>query len=186
VAANQAIHEDPNVSVLNWHYVANFSKLKEEYKLKKPIVLDETNGSLIHSRADDTRVEAWEWVCGGGAGYNNLSWDFTPNDPAGKAGRQLRKELKVLRDFVSSLNYVDMKPAPQIITSTIPSGVYARALVEPGKASWIYIHHSKNRQYNGFITGYEAQIGPHQEAIELELPPGSYRVRWIRPRDGKQ
>src|SRR5262249_5084237 len=26
VAANQAIHEDPNVSVLNWHYVANFSK----------------------------------------------------------------------------------------------------------------------------------------------------------------
>ena len=65
VAANEAIHDDSNVSVLNWHYVASFSKPKDKYKLKKPISLDETNGSLIHPSAEDARVEAWEWTCGG-------------------------------------------------------------------------------------------------------------------------
>src|SRR5262249_26783268 len=49
VAANEAIHDDCNVYVLNWHYVGNFAKLKEEYQLKRPLILDETNGSLIHA-----------------------------------------------------------------------------------------------------------------------------------------
>ncbi len=91
VAANEAIHGDPNVSIMNWHYVANLPKLDEEHPLDKPIALDETNGSLIHASVDDVRVEAWEWICGGGACYNNLSWDFTPEDPTGKARSAVRR-----------------------------------------------------------------------------------------------
>ena len=57
VAANEAVHKDPNVSMLNWHYVANLDRLGDEYALGKPIVLDETNGSLVHAGVDDVRVE---------------------------------------------------------------------------------------------------------------------------------
>jgi hypothetical protein len=185
VAANEAVLDDGNVTLMNWHYVANFGKLTELYKLKKPISLDETNGSLVHASVDDVRVEAWEWICGGGACYNNLSWDFTPGDPTGKAGREVRKELKVLRDFVSRMGFVDMKPATDTITSPLPVGVFARALVDPGKLYWIYLHHSKHREYGSFITGYEAQKGAHRESLELMIPAGVYRVRWIRPRDAK-
>lgn len=185
VAANEAVHDDLNVSLLNWHYVANVPKLDEEYALNKPISLDETNGSLIHAGVDDVRVEAWEWICGGGACYNNLSWEFTPDDPTGKAGGPMREQLKILRDFVSRLNFIGMKPAKEIITSPLPPDGFARALVQPGKVYWIYLHHSKHKTYGSFITGYEAQKGIHRDSLDLEIPTGTYHVQWIRPRDGK-
>jgi len=185
VAANEAIHDDPNVSILNWHYVANLPKLDHEYVLDKAIALDETNGSLVHASVDDVRVEAWEWICGGGACYNNLSWDFTPKDPTGKAGAAVRGQLKVLRDFVSTMNFIKMRPAPDIISGPLADGVFARALVEPDKVYWIYLHHSKHRKYGSFITGYEAQNGRHRESLEVAIPSGTYRVQWLRPCDGR-
>ena len=184
VAANEAVHDDPNVSMLNWHYVANLARLDDEYALGKPIVLDETNGSLIHAGVDDVRVEAWEWICGGGAGYNNLSWEFTPNDPTGAAGATVRRQLKVLREFASTLDFVRMKPAPEIISRPLADGVFARALVEPGRTCWIYLHHSRHRKYGTFVTGYEAQPGTHRDSLELALPPSRYQMQWFRPRDG--
>jgi len=135
------------------------------------------------SFVDDVRVEAWEWICGGGACYNNLSWDFTPNDPTGKAGGPIREQLRVLQDFVSKLNFIDMKPAKETITSPLPPDAFARVMVQPGKVYWIYMHHSKHRTYGSFITGYEAQQGRHSDSLELEVPAGTYRVQWIRPRD---
>lgn len=185
VAANEAIHDDPNVSILNWHYVANLPKLDEEHALDKPIALDQTNGSLIHASVNDVRVEAWEWICGGGACYNNLSWDFTPEDPTGKAGSAVRGQLKVLRDFVSTLNFIGMKPASDIISGPLGDGVFVRALAEPCRRYWIYLHHSGYKKYDGFITGYTAQLGSHQTSLGLVLPSDLYHVRWIRPRDGK-
>jgi hypothetical protein len=185
VAANEAVHDDSNIAVMNWHNVASFPKSMGQYGLNKPISLDETDGSLVHASVDDVRVEAREWICGGGARYDNLSWDFTPGDPTADAGRAIRRQLKVSRDFVSKLNVIGMKPQPAVIVGPQAAGVSARAIVEPGDAYWVYLHDSAFKRYGTFMAGYNAQKGLDCETLELAIPRSAYTVQSIRPRDGR-
>ena len=59
-----------------------------KYKDNKPIELNETSYYPLWYKGDkvaDSRVEAWEFVVGGGAGFNHLNGLFTAENPAGKS-----------------------------------------------------------------------------------------------------
>ena len=85
---------NPNVSVTVTQYVwqAGFQMgemraLDLEYGHNKPIDFNETAWYPVWYNGDavaDSRVEAWEFIVGGGGSFNHLNGRFTAEDPAGK------------------------------------------------------------------------------------------------------
>src|ERR1019366_4753617 len=62
--------------------------LDTRYGANKPIELNETDYYPLHYRGDkiaSSRVEAWEFMVGGGAGFNQLNGLFTVENPAGRS-----------------------------------------------------------------------------------------------------
>ena len=135
------------------------------YHLNKVIGENETgfrgNDDVLH------RTEGWDFIIAGGGLYNNLDYSFTPQHPRGDfldykspggGSPALRKQLKILKDFIRSFDFIKMSPDNAIITGgasvrkgnrlqkrlqdfslRITGGASARALVEPGKAYAIYL-----------------------------------------------
>lgn len=51
----------------------------------------------------------------------------------------MRRQLKILHDFIQRFGFVNMRPDNSVIKGGVPSGGTARALVEPGRAMAIYL-----------------------------------------------
>ncbi len=164
----------PQVSVFNFHYANPPSAIAQNESLKKPIAENETG--FKGTDDDYYRREAWEFIMAGGAAFNNLDYSFTikhedgsfkfpPSQPGG-GGAALRKELKVLGDFVRSFEFVKMKPSPEVFHGTLPENCHCRILAETG------------RQYAIYLNGSAPQ------PLELELPAGRYSVEWIHAMTG--
>jgi len=112
----------------------------------------------------------------GGAIFNNLDYSFTPDYENGIAkvkapgggSRALREQLKVLRGFIESMNFIDMQPEPSVIQS-ISGNKNAKAwcLANPGQEYGFY-----------FLDAYNCEVA-------LALPQGHYRLEWIHTLTGK-
>ena len=101
----------PAVSIFNFHYATPPDAVATNYALNKVIGDDETGFRGV----DDAfyRSEAWEFVLAGGGLYNNLDYSFAvghedgtfayPSTQPGGGSRALRRQLKVLRDFMRQL-----------------------------------------------------------------------------------
>ena len=77
----------------------------------KPIDLNETGYYPLSSwyegdKAGDVRVEAWEFMAGGGSSFNNLNAMYTVRDPAGKAAENepVRKTMQSLKQFIEGFD----------------------------------------------------------------------------------
>jgi hypothetical protein len=160
---------DPNVSIINFHYAYPLA-VEKNYNHNRVVGFDESG---FAGTADATyRKQAWKFIIAGGGLFNNLDYSFAVgfedgtavNKAPGGGSTELRKQLKVLGDFIHSFDFVKMKPAYGIATST--EGSFARVLAEDG------------RQYAIYISGALA------ESITLDIPAGIYSVRWISPADG--
>ena len=161
--------------------------LELEYAHKKPIELNETDWYPLWYRGDavaDSRVEAWEFVVGGGGSFNHLNGRFTAADPAGKTPDNARilSALKHLRDFMYSFDFLKMSPDKTFVLDGIPAGVYCRGISEPGKQYALYHHHSKYKE-NG-TSSYMVTPGSYTENLELVLPSGTYKADWVDPASG--
>ena len=62
-----------------------------------------------------------------------------PASQPGGGSRALRRQLKILSDFVHGFDFVTMKPDDAVIKGGVPPGGTARALVERGRAIAIYL-----------------------------------------------
>ncbi|WP_423146180.1 cellulase family glycosylhydrolase [Rubrolithibacter danxiaensis] len=187
IASNQAVVDNPAVSVANYHYVKipHMPDFRWLYSLDKVISMDETMGSMVDATAEDVRVEAWDYMLRGGGSYNNLSWEYTPEKPEGTTGAStIRKQLSHLQKFMSKINYVEMKPGPEFIKS-IPDSGFIRVLCDEGKQYGVYLHHSIAKG-NDPIWGYKAIVKDFTDKIELDVPKGSYSVEWTNPATGKR
>ncbi len=54
--------------------------------MAKPIVFDENWVGVVRrspTNWDRNRMEAWEMILAGGAGFDHLDWSFTPQDETG-------------------------------------------------------------------------------------------------------
>ena len=189
---------DPRLSVIvgqyvwqNGNQVGAMKLLDQKYGLNKIIVLNETSIYPIWypqgDRVADSRVEAWEFIAGGGGGFNQLNSLYTTGneDAAGTDNHVILRQLKVLQEFMHSLDFIRMRPDAQMLASPVPPGTFARGISEPGRQYAFYIHHSRNPKGNDsqFLC-YEVQPGSYQEDLDLRLAPGQYRAEWVSPASG--
>jgi len=181
---------DPRIPVIVGQYVGHagaqiggIEALDTEYHHAKPIELNETSYYPVWYNGDKiaaSRAEAWEFIAGGGASFNQLNGLFTAADPAGdtEENRLLLNGLKSLRSFIESFDLVKMRQDKKVVKSGIPAGAFCRAISEPGRQYALYLHHSK---YGEKDISYTADPGTCQEDLALDLPPGSYTADWIDP-----
>ena len=155
----------PGVSIVNFHYAYPEAVLLN-YGLRKALSYDETG---FIGRDDATyRRQAWNFMLSGGGIFNSLDYSFTvghedgadtePNGPGG-GSPTLRRQLRVLSEFLSKLPLADMQPDTRTVEHC--AGAYARVLSAPG------------RQYAMYLDGR----GPAE--LTLDLPAGEYLGSWI-------
>jgi hypothetical protein len=160
----------PGVSVVNFHYAYPAAVLAN-YGLRKALSYDET-GFLGTEDAAYLR-QAWNFMLSGGGAFNNLDYSFTvgnedgadtpPNGPGG-GSPTLRRQLRILSQFLRSMSLPDLVPDTQTVKHA--SSAYARVLSVPG------------REYGMYFDG----SGPI--AVTLELPAGEYSGEWVNTKTG--
>jgi len=163
------------VSIFNFHYATPPDAVTQNFELNKVIADDETG---FKGTGDATyRMEAWDFFLAGGGMFDHLDYSFTaghedgsfmplPAKQPGGGGPELRKQFRILKDFLSTMNFTQMKPDQSVICSTLSKDVTARVLSEAGKTYAIYVR------------------GAGLNQLDLKLPPGSYRVQWINTLKG--
>lgn len=182
---------NPQVSVFNFHYSRPPASVALNRDLNRPIGCNETG---FDGQADAVyRVQGWEFILAGGALYNNLDYSFTAEledgtyaYPAGQPGGgsvTLRKQLRVLRDFMDSIPFINMSPTPDLVRSGVVEGISAWALAAPGKAYAVYLHHGAPRK--GQKPQYAVDGSTRSIELGLDLAAGAYNVEWIDTKTGK-
>ncbi len=164
----------PAVSILNFHYAWPPDTVAMNYSLDRVIGDNETG---FKGTADaHYRMEGWAFILAGGALYNNLDYSFTvghedgsfeyPSTQPGGGGTTLRGQLRILRDFITSFDFIRMHPAKALVKGSLPEGVSAEALARPGKQYALYIYREKAPKSNAPVE------------LRLEMPEGRYRAEW--------
>jgi hypothetical protein len=183
----------PGVPVITTQYLweashqqmGGLQALEVEYGKNKPIELNETDYYPVWYRGDKeaaSRVEAWEFMVGGGAGYNHLNGVFTVENPAGDTPGNARvlSALRNLKRFLESFDFARMAPEKSLTLAGADETVHARGISEPGRQYAVYLHHSKG----GKGSAYVAAPGSYTTELSLEMPAGDYRVEWVDPASG--
>jgi hypothetical protein len=167
----------PAVSIFNFHYASPPDAVAANYALNKVIGDDETGFRGIQ----DTpyRIEAWEFILAGGGLYNNLDYSFAaghedgtfdyPSSQPGGGGRALRRQLRILSEFIHGFDFLRMSPNDSIVTGGVPPEGTARALVAQGEAAAIYV-----RNPSASSAGSGAPT-----ALRIELAGGVWQAEWV-------
>jgi hypothetical protein len=183
---------DPDVSVIVAQYVwlagdqmGGIKALDDEYAHNKPIDFNETNYYPIWYQGDkvaDSRVEAWEFIVGGGSSFNHLNGLFTVQNPAGNSPENARilGALRNLKNFIYSFDFLHLAPDKKLVASGLPGNAYCRAISEAGKQYALYLHHSTG----GKGGAYKVSPGNYVEKLELNVPAGVYKAEWVDPASG--
>jgi hypothetical protein len=190
IANNQAEVKDadPNISIFNFHYARPPRTIAMNWGLAKPIGMNETgfDGSLDAVY----RIQGWDFLMSGGALYNNLDYSFAVghedgtfavpgNDPGGGSAR-LRKQLRILHDFMDAIAFTTMPPRAGFFKAGVPENASARALGNV-KGDWaIYLHHG--RLMEGYRPSYIVGTRKTKAVLEVDLPAGNYEVEWWNTR----
>jgi len=186
IANGSAKIENPNplVSIFNFHYATPPDTVGINYGLNKVIGDDETGfrgtGNLPY------RTEAWEFVIAGGAIYSNLDYSFTadsedgtfeyPATQPGGGNRTLRNQLRILKDFIHSFDFIKMSPNNSVLKGIDPSYVKGRVLAEIGNAYAVYLRFEESK---------DTLYSETDATMKIDLPKGSYKLEWINTKTGK-
>jgi hypothetical protein len=124
------------------------------------------------------RTEAWDFIVAGGGLYNNLDYSFVaghedgtfeyPETQPGGGNRQLRRELRILREFIHQFDLTRVVPNDTVIKGGVPENGSARAVVEPDRAMAIYVRVEE----------------PGAPVLQVDLPPGRWLAEWVDTSDG--
>lgn len=178
----------PAVSVFNFHYAHPPDTVAMNYNLNKVIGDNETGFRGTNDLP--YRVEAWEFILAGGGLYNNLDYSFVtgyengtfvyPDSQPGGGNPAFRRQMKILKDFIHSFNFLGMAPVRSAVETVALDGSHSiRVLAEPDEAYAIYIGPKDPRE------AVKEKPQERQAAIALELPAGSYRSEWVNTLTGK-
>jgi hypothetical protein len=188
---------DPRLSIITAQYLwgpepsehggemGGMRALDYKYGLNKPIELNETDWYPWGYRGDKiaaSRVEAWEFLVGGGSGFNQLNGLYTAEDPAGNTPEndQLLTSLRALKRFLYNFDFLQMHQDRTLVAGGLSeANTYWRAISEPGKQYALYIHHSREKR-----GSYTVAPGEYHENVALRLLPGNYEAEWVNPASG--
>jgi hypothetical protein len=165
----------PAISIFNFHY-ARPEAVTDNYSLNKVLGLNETG---FKGTGDDYyRMQAWEFLLAGGGLYNNLDYSFCVGHEDGTfpvkaptpggGGPSLRRQLRLLADFLRGFDFIRMRPARDIIKGGVPKQIAFHVLAELGKQYAIYLRSSKG------------------VALEVALPEGRYEGEWLDALTGRR
>jgi hypothetical protein len=176
IANKTATIEAPHsaVSVFNFHYASPPDAVAANYRLDKVIGDNETG---FRGTADTPyRFEAWDFIIAGGGLFNHLDYSFAaghedgtfayPATQPGGGNAGFRRQLKILRDFISRFDVVRMRPDNAVVANGAPPGGTVRALVEPGRAMAIFVR------------------GSGTTALGVQLAEGRWTAEWIDTKSG--
>jgi len=176
------------VSIFNFHYCVPPDTVAMNYGLGKVIGENETG---FRGRHDFLyRSEGWDFLLAGGGLYNNLDYSFTPKHPDGTllkykspggGSPALRKQLRILKEFLYSFDFVRMKPDNSLVKSA-SGGLSARVLGRRGKAYAIYIRVPLPRKPKNIRNHLKDRV---KTTLVLNLPAGQYRTEWVNVKTGK-
>ena len=184
----------PDVDIIVTQYLyeagdqmGGLKALDLKYGLNKPIEENETDYLPIWYEGDlvaDSRVEAWEFIVGGGGSFNQLNGLYTVEKHAGKSpeNERILRALTSLKDFMYSFDFLKMSPDKSIVTGAIPSGVHLRSMSRSGQQYALYLHHGQG----GTKSAYKVVPGSYLEELVLKLPGGTYQADWVDPSSGKE
>ncbi len=137
----------PAISIFNFHYCVPPDVVGMNYRLDKVIGENETG---FRGKEDVLyRTEGWDFILAGGGLYNNLDYSFTSKvadgtftsyKSPGGGSPALRRQLRILRSFMNTLEFVKMVPSDAVVRSVSLEGLVSRALVEPGRQYAVYFH----------------------------------------------
>jgi hypothetical protein len=182
--------ENPHasVSIFNFHYCTPPDAVAMNYHLNRVIGENETGFRGRHDLL--YRSEAWDFLLAGGGLYNNLDYSFTPAHPDGTLAEYrspgggspaLRRQLRILKEFLYGFDFVRMAPEAAVIRNVSPE-LTAYALVERGKAYAIYLHVPLPDKPDKIEDHLREDI---RAAVVLELPAGRYQGQWIDTKTGE-
>ncbi|MBI1386847.1 MAG: hypothetical protein GC154_00175 [bacterium] len=168
---------DPNVSILNYHYAYPPDAVSQNYRLDRAIGYDESG--FAGDSDVRYRTHAWAFLLAGGAEFNNLDYSFTIDCEDGTASQEapgggspaLRKQLKVLHDFVNGFDFIRMNPEPELVSNRKPGGLRTWVLAQEGKTYAVYLYMPNGERIEATLT--------------LKAPAGRYAVEWVSTIDGK-
>jgi hypothetical protein len=171
----------PGVSIFNFHYAVPPDAVSINYFLNRVIGDNETG---FRGTSDAVyRMEAWDFILAGGGLFNHLDYSFAaghedgtfkyPSTQPGGGSAALRRQLRVLSEFIHGFEFVKMRPDNVVMESGVPAGVSVRALVDADRAYAIYIRPLPDAK--------EAKL---VEVLVVNLPRGAYRAEWISVLDG--
>ena len=169
----------PAVSIFNFHYATPPDTVGMNYGLGKVIGDNETGFKGTNDA--HYRMEAWEFMLAGGGLYNNLDYSFTvgheegtfiyPARQPGGGSVALRKELRILKEFIGRFDFVKMAPDEKLrkeLLRGLPEKARVQVLSEPGKQYAIYFK----------------DIGAVEE-LSVGVPAGRYQVEIWNPLTGE-
>ncbi len=188
------LSNDPDISLIVAQYdwaagdqMGGMQALDRKYKCNKAIELNETDYYPVwygknNDKVAASRVEAWEFIVGGGAGFNQLNGIYTVENPGGNTpdNAQICKALESLKKFIYSFDFIKMHPDKSFIISGIPKDVFCRAMSERGKQYAMYMHHSARIRE----SSYDVRPGNYRDKLVMSFPAGRYKAEWINPADG--
>ena len=180
----------PEVSIFNYHYASPPDTVGMNYALQRVIGDNETG--FRGTNDAPYRMEAWDFMVAGGALFNHLDYSFVaghedgsfvyPASQPGGGNAVFRKQMRILRETMDGLNLVRMRPAPEVVKGSLPEGVSARVLCEPGKDYLVYVRSgldaTKAKPRKTSFAAGEVKFG-------LDLPKGVYQVEWVDTKSGK-
>jgi len=157
------------LSIFSVHYDANAEILRLNPNLPKILAFNETgfNGT----QDDDYRTQGWRFLLSGGGLYGHLDFSFTAGHEDGSAtprfrnasydgggSAALRKQLKILLDFMNSIPFERMQPDNGVVVG--------------GADSWSALART-DHAYAIWFPG-EGPIAP-----KVTIPKGDWRVEWV-------
>jgi hypothetical protein len=171
----------PDVSVYNFHYAHPPVAVGVNYHLDKVIGDNETG---FNGTGDaNYRTEAWNFMLAGGGLFNNLDYSFTAGNEDGSfvvqegepggGGKTLRKQLRILSDFMHSIDFINMKPADSIRMSADDDEATVRALSDDA-ANLIAVYVQRKDTVTSAMD------------LQVDLSPGSYSMIWTDTKTGKE
>ena len=113
--------------------------------------------------------------------YNNLDYSFVagqedgtfeyPATQPGGGSRALRRQLKILADFINGFDFIRMSPSGSLVKNGLPEGVTGRAL-------------AGSHAIAVFVRNTKKDVKP-AAALGVELPAGAWEAESIDTKSGQ-
>ena len=170
--------------------IGGLPALNNSYWKGKPLEMNETLSALsdpVYYEGDvvaASRIEAWEFMMGGGAGFNQLNACFTVQNPAGNhpVNHEILTGLGNLRNFIESMDFAKMTRDSRTIQA-LSVGGSANGISEAGRQYAFYLHHCFTNYRRWHPSHYVPTPGLYNTVITIKIDPGEYLLQFINPAD---